>query len=56
MRAFYAGFEGNQGEIAAYRGTKALSGSMRANTFLWSYASAKITDGSQVPSEVIFGV
>lgn len=25
MRAFSAGFEGNQGEIAAYRGTTAQS-------------------------------
>jgi hypothetical protein len=46
MCAFSAGFEENQGEIAAYRGAIAISESMRADTFLWSYMSAKITSGS----------
>ena len=56
MPLFSAGFEGNQGEIAAYRGAIAISESMRADTFFWSYMSAKITSGSQDPSEGIFGV
>ena len=56
MPAFSAGFEGNQGEIAAYWGTTVISESMRADTFLWSYTSAKITGGSQDSLEGVFGV